>query len=161
MTWWTLAIPCSNSPLHSGGKQHSPGACLTAALHSQLVGSPYLCGVDLLYDLKDSFMFWDFLPHVSSIVMPSPFYSPNEQLQSKGGGRGTVLYVSRGMREWWRASGVRRENQADGRACPSFPWAKRQAVAAQSGGWAAPWSRRETAQESPYAFVLLLSVPVS
>ena len=85
MTWWTLAIPCSNSPLHSGGKQHSPGACLTAALHSQLVGSPYLCGVDLLYDLKDSFMFWDFLPHVSCIVMPSPFYSPNEQLQSKGG----------------------------------------------------------------------------
>lgn len=131
------------------------------ALDNQLVESPYLWGVEVLSNLKDIFIFWDFLPHVSSIVIPSPFYPPNEHLQNKGGSQDTVLYVLRRMREWQRVSGVKKENQADSRGCPSFPWVKRQAVMAHSGGRSVPWSRRETVQKSPYAFISLLSVPMS
>lgn len=116
------------------GKQHNTCSCLILALDNQLVGSPDLWGVDLLSYIKDIFIFWDFLPHVLSIVIPSPFYSPNEHLQNKGGSQGTVLYVLRGMREWWRVSGVSKENQADSRGFPSFPWVKRQAVMAHCGG---------------------------
>ena len=95
----TLLYLVQTRPCTVDGKQQNSCSCLIVALHSQLVGSPYLWRVDLLYDLKDIFVFGDFLPHVSSTVTPSPFYSPSEHLQNKGGSQGTGLCVLRGMRD--------------------------------------------------------------
>lgn len=131
------------------------------ALDNQLVESPYRWGVDVLSDLKDIFIFWDFLLHVSSIVIPSPFYSPNEHLQNKGGSQDTMLYVLRRMREWWRVSGVRKENQADSRGSHPSPGWRDRLWWHSLGGRSVSRSRREMVQKSPYAFILLLSVPMS